>query len=356
MKINFTLFGAGLTGGNFNLIEVAQRLAKRGHEIIVTSIGSPRDLNWFKNKNFQINFAPLTNKFLYKVYRKLLKPSVLHPFPATEIKELIKIMPDCDINIATSHFTTPAVHRSAKGQGFYYIQHFDSWLIKDRLANNIHNESYYLPLEKITVSSWLKDIINEKLKTNIKYVITAGVDKDFFYPRPKNNKKLRIISLGRRVEWKGFGELEQAMRELFKERADFEWIVFSSHDTPRLKLDAPFTLVKSPYGEQLGALYASCDIAVNPSYHEGFAQPALEAMASGCAVITTEIGAEDFARPDNSLIIRAKDYLPIKQSILKLLDNPDWRKQLSQQGCETAKNFYWDRIIDKWENLFKKYV
>ena len=359
MKINFTLFGAKLTGGTFNIVEPAQRLAQRGHEVVLTSIGSPADLNWFKKSRkplFKENFTPFADKFLYKVYRKLLKGSVLHPFPDVEIKDLIRSMPDCDVNIATAAPTTFAVHRSGKGRGFYYIQHFDSLFVKDDLIKNIHNESYFLPLNKISVSSWIKDRIENDLKVEVNNVITAGIDEKVFYPRSnKNGNKKRIVSLGRKVDWKGFWELREAIKELFKKRDDFEWVVYSAHDTPEPSFEAPFTLIKSPYGKDLAELYSSCDIAVNPSWHEGFAQPALEAMACGAAVVTTPVGAEDFAKNNkNCLLVDPQNPKKIEESIEKLLDDQNLRDKLIDGGLRTAKDFYWDKIIDKWEAVIKK--
>ncbi len=358
MKINFTLFGSKLTGGTFNIVEPAQRLAERGHEVVLTSIGSPADLSWFKKSRkplFKENFTSFSNIFLYKVYRKLLKGTILHPFPDVEIKDLIKSMPDCDVNIATAAPTTFAVHRSGKGKGFYYIQHFDSFFVKDNLIRNIHSESYFLPLEKISVSSWIKNKIEEDLKVKVGHVITAGIDDKVFYPRAnKESNKKRIISLGRKVDWKGFWELETAMKELFKKRNDFEWVVYSAHDTPESTSEAPFTLIKSPYGKELSELYSSCDIAVNPSWHEGFAQPALEAMACGVAVITTPIGAEDFAKDnENCLLVDPKNPKKIEQLIEKLLDDKDLKDELIDNGLRTVKDFYWDKIIDKWEKVLK---
>ncbi len=355
MKINFTLFGSRLTGGTFNIIESAQRLAERGHKVSITSIGSSDDLDWFSKEReirFKKIFTPISGKLWYKVYRRALRGTVLHPFPDVEIKDLIRSMPECDVNIATAAPTAFAVHRSGKGKGFYYAQHYDPLFGKDLLQNRIHDESYCLPLEKITVSSWLKDTIREKLGVTINSVITAGIDDKVFSPREKKNKKIKILSLGRNVDWKGFPELREAIGNLMKKRDDFEWVVYSSHDTPESTSDAPFTLVRSPYGKQLAELYAGCDIVVNPSWHEGFAQPALEAMASGCAVITTKIGAEDFITPDqNCLLVEPKRSDQIEAALEKLLDDAALRKKIAENGFITSKDFYWDRIVDKWEKI-----
>jgi glycosyltransferase involved in cell wall biosynthesis len=357
MKINFTLFGAGLTGGSFNLLEPAQRLAKRGHNVSITTIGQPGDMSWFESREkplFQQIFTPVVGSFAYRVYRRLLRPTVLHPFPDVEIKDLIRSIPECDINIATSAPTTFAVHRAGRGRGFYYAQHYDSLFGRDGLQNRIHNESYFLPLTKIAVASWLKNKVEEELKVSMPYVITAGIDEKVFQPaedlRPKD--KIRIISLGRKVDWKGFEELRSAMRDLMKERKDVEWTVFSSRDTPENSVDAPFTLHHSPYGRDLAALYSSAHICVNPSWHEGFSQPALEAMSCGCAVITTPIGAEDFIEDGkNCLVVPAKNPDAIRMALRRLCEDSVLRERLSRGAIETAQRFYWDRIIDKWEKV-----
>ncbi len=358
MRINFTLFGAGLTGGTFNLVEPAHRLALRGHDVTVTTIGKPADFAWFlkrKKPAFKMIFAPVTGSLWYRIFRRLTRGTFLFPMPEAEIRSLVAAMPDCDVNIATAAPTAFAVHRSGKGRGFYYIQHYDSFFGKDAGVNREHDESYFLPLEKVTVSSWLKEAVDGALGVPVGPVITAGIDGALFYPRPrKSGGKLRILSLGRNVDWKGFAELREAMRGLFAERGDFEWIVYSAHDTPESTPDAPFTLIRAPYGKDLAELYASCDITVNPSWHEGFAQPALEAMACGSAAVTTSIGAEDFAEDGvNCLVIEPKNPAQIKAAIKKLLDDDVLRGHIAAAGAETAKRFHWDVIIDKWEEILK---
>jgi glycosyltransferase involved in cell wall biosynthesis len=356
MKINFTLFGAKLTGGTFVAIETANRLAQRGHEISVTTIGDPSDLDWFRKMrtvHFKEIFAPLSGKMWYRAIRKSLRGTKFFPMPEVEIRDLLSVMPDCDVNVATAAPTAFAVHRSGKGKGWYYAQHYDSLFGKDIGANLIHDESYFLPLEKLAVSSWLRETVEKKLHVSMRGVITPGIDETIFYPRPETRgAKKRIISLGRRVDWKGFAELQEAMRKLLAKRDDIEWIVYSSHDTPEPTADAPFTVAYSPFGKTLAELYAQCDIAVNPSWHEGFSQPALEAMACGCAVVTTAIGTEDFMEPGkNCILVQPKHPDEIEQALTRLLDDDKLRERMAAAGLATAKNFYWDRIVDRWEKM-----
>lgn len=63
-------------------------------------------------------------------------------------------------------------------------------------------------------------------------------------------------------------------------------------------------------------LYQEADYLIFPTSGEGFGLPPLEAMACGCTPIVTGFGAMlDFVSPQNSLIIRIKDFglLSIKQ-------------------------------------------
>jgi len=356
MKINWTMFGAGLTGGSFNVIETADRLAGRGHEVFITSIGTRGDLAWFESRRkplFKYIFSPLAGSFPYRLYRRLLRRTILHPFPDVEIKDLIRVMPECDVNIATADPTTYAVHRSGKGKGLYYVQHYDS-LFVPRSAGLRHDESYYLPLKKIAVSTWLKDVVEKHLRVSFAGVITAGIDEKIFNPDAgkRDKGKIRIISLGRNVGWKGFAELRAAIKIIFKKHNNVEWWVYSSRDTPASTPDAPFRVFTSPYGKDLARLYASCDIAVNPSWHEGFAQPALEAMACGAAVITTPRGAEDFIKPEkNCIVIEPKNSALLAQALECLITNQDVREKMQKEGFNESRAFHWDYIIDRWETM-----
>lgn len=358
MIINFTLLGAKLTGGSFNLMEVAHRLGERGHDITVTTTGEARDIDWFtqtRTPAFKINIAPLSGTLAYRLYRRALKGSILTPFPDVEIRDLMRSIPEGDINIATTWPTAFSVFRSGKGLPLYYFQHLDSLFSKDSISNARHDEALYLPMKKYVCSTWLKERTEERLKISVQGVLTAGIDKTVYKPQPHQNKKIKILSLGRKVDWKGFNELQQAMTALYKKNKNIEWVVYSSHDTPESTAQAPFTLVKSPYGKQLADLYAQCDILVNPSWHEGFAQPALEGMASGCAVITTPYGAEDFAQDKkNCLIIPPKNSMAIENAVQSLLDDSSVRQQMVTGGLETAQHFYWDTIIDHWEKVITK--
>ena len=95
--------------------------------------------------------------------------------------------------------------------------------------------------------------------------------------------------------------------------------------------------------------YHRCDVFVFPSLAEGFGLPALEAMACGCAVITTECGGvSTFAQPDeNCLMVPPGQPKLLAAAISRLTSEPRLRARLARAGVETARMFDRDASLDR---------
>jgi uncharacterized protein (TIRG00374 family) len=95
--------------------------------------------------------------------------------------------------------------------------------------------------------------------------------------------------------------------------------------------------------EDLAALYQSADALVFPSLYEGFGIPLLEAMASGCPVITTNWGAMKEVCGDAALLVDSRNPAEIAAAVERLLDSPELRADLVRRGRERAREFSWDK-------------
>jgi len=95
--------------------------------------------------------------------------------------------------------------------------------------------------------------------------------------------------------------------------------------------------------ERLRMLYQRALIFVYPSRYEGFGIPPLEAMACGAPVIATRTGAIPEYGDGAALLIDPGDRDALRESMLRLLRDPQLRADLSARGVERAKRYRWDR-------------
>jgi glycosyltransferase involved in cell wall biosynthesis len=91
----------------------------------------------------------------------------------------------------------------------------------------------------------------------------------------------------------------------------------------------------------LPTLYSGAVCFVYPSYFEGFGLPVLEAMQCGAPVIAGNQTSLPEVVGDAGLLIDPFDEKELAQAIARVIDNPDFRSQLSVKGLARAKTFNW---------------
>jgi glycosyltransferase involved in cell wall biosynthesis len=127
--------------------------------------------------------------------------------------------------------------------------------------------------------------------------------------------------------------------KLFKEiKPEFRYMVFDNVDD-----------------ETLAKLYSSSDVFIFTSYKESFGLPPLEAMASGTAVVTTDCGGvRDYAVDGyNSLVVSPGNPEAVANAAIEILGNDNLRDRLIRGGVETARQWTWDRVVDKFEEAIR---
>ena len=374
MKINFTLYSTYMTGGVRAIFEVANGLSKRGHEVTITSLEG--DHSWFPLQADvkyveKPNFIRILNPLKQLKSRESLRYSSISPvlnqmkmgFEADLIKPLTEAIPDCDINVATWFLTSFAVYRSGKGKQFYFFMDFDELAEKHgQYYHSLFKESLYLPLDIITISTWLKEWIMENYDKNAT-VCGVGIEHSVFYPRRvilDDLEGYRIMGIFRGFDYKGDSDLINALNIVKEEIPELNPVVVCSKDTlnglkQKNKIKFDYTFFESPSDDKLAELYSSSDLFVFPSHIEGYGLPPLEAMACGTPVITTDCrGVRDYVVDgENAVIVPPKEPEAIAKSILKVFNDDDLRKKMVKNGLETAKKYTWERVVDVFEKTFE---
>lgn len=95
--------------------------------------------------------------------------------------------------------------------------------------------------------------------------------------------------------------------------------------------------------EDLAALYQSAVALVFPSLYEGFGIPLLEAMVSGCPIVSTDWGAMKEVCGDAALLVDSRNPEEIAAAVESILMNPGLREDLINRGLARARAFSWER-------------
>lgn len=347
------------TGGTIVLANIMNKLSERGHQVSVTMPRGHFDL--LSERITQITSNDLKNKFsrlcaraVSAFFRHALKEEIfLNIYRELDILE--NIIPECDINVATYHLSAFPVFRSKKGVPFYHMQHYEVLFSADPHRKVLAEESYYLPLKKIANSIWLKNQVEKLVRGKIT-IVNPAIDHDIFKPRAEKNDKIkRIVCYGSNSEWKGFKDALEAMKIVFKKRKDIQWIVFGLSPIKYQCAEAPYQFITGIFNEKLAELYSSAHVVICPSWYESFPLPPLEAMACGAPVVTTRIGTEDYCfHEENSLVVPPQNPTALAEAILRLLEDDGLRQKFIHKGLETAKQFTWERTVQKLEKVFRE--
>jgi glycosyltransferase involved in cell wall biosynthesis len=107
-------------------------------------------------------------------------------------------------------------------------------------------------------------------------------------------------------------------------------------------------------GDDLPLYYAASDMLAFPSLYEGFGLPVLEAMASGCPVITSNTTSLPEVAGDAGIMIDPADQVSLKDRMMELLENSQLSEELTQKGQARAKMFSWGNTAENTLAVYKK--
>lgn len=110
----------------------------------------------------------------------------------------------------------------------------------------------------------------------------------------------------------------------------------------------------------LTKFYYRADVYVAPSvWNEPLGMVILEAMAAGTPVICTRKGGIMSIVKDgyNGYLVRARNSTQIAQMVNKLLADDHLREKMGERARRTVEDkFTWEKVTDKFERIYKKFI
>lgn len=106
--------------------------------------------------------------------------------------------------------------------------------------------------------------------------------------------------------------------------------------------------------DELAAYYRKASALIFPSFHEGFGIPIVEAMASGCPVVTSTAYSMPEIAGEAALLVDPYDVESLISVTHRLLTNRSLREELVGLGRERARRFSWNRCADETVAIYRE--
>ncbi len=350
MKITFVLPQVGWAGGIRVVAIYADRLKKRGHEVVVVSTPpeKPSIRQQVKSVLKGRGWIPY-QKNLPSFFDSIDVPhKVLERYrPVTDAD-----IPDADVVVATWWETAEwvAALSKAKGAKAYFIQHYEAF---DYLPTERVSATWSLPMHKITVAQWLVDLALTRYGDRNVSLVPCSVDTEQFYA-PKRSKQLSptVGMVYSALSWKGSDLALKAFSLAQNKIPNLRLVVFGGENpSPALPLPPGTEYVVQPPQNELKDFYSRCDAWLFSSRSEGFGLPIIEAMACRTPVIGTPLGAAPELLNDGAgILVKPEDPVDMATAIERIvgLSETEWQA-MSDAAYAKATGYTWDNATELFE-------
>jgi glycosyltransferase involved in cell wall biosynthesis len=329
-------------GGAINCYELANGLARRGHDVTIVHIG------FVGPAEQPIVHLPNPAKRLEDVsWWMTFEPSIRHLFPDRFVSS---DLPDGDV----AFYVTPDPPAHA-GLPLLMVQGLG--LAPARDEQNMMRA----PCPKVCISQWLVDECRRAGAPDDQLVyVPPGVHHELFrLTRPLAGRPFHVAMQWNPLPRKGGMEVLAALKQVRRRIPDLSVVAFGAASMGRHGTRNWVTHMQRPSREQLvDEVYNASRIFVTAARSEGFGMPSVEAMACGCALVTVDNGGSgDFAFPgDTALVAQPGDVDALVQYITTLLLDDGYRHAMSERGTQVARSFTWDRSAALLESFLERYV
>lgn len=270
--------------------------------------------------------------------------------------------------LASPYFHQPSIGIS---HGIYWdeeiFQHFPyGQKAQKGILSSISHLSTLVSVDTNTIN-WLRAIYLELAARSV--YIPNFVDLKRFHPSfgidEKNREKIVILYPRRLNQVRGFWLVQRLVLTILEEHDNVEFHFVGKADereehAVRKLVEAFPDRVKWYFlpPERMHEAYQQADITLIPTMQsEGTSLSCLEAMASGNAVIATNVGGlPNLIFPDYNGLLIEPNVDSLRDALRRLIDEPDLRSRLAIQGIEVAKTFDIEKWRSRWKKVLQRYL
>ena len=273
--------------------------------------------------------------------------------------------------VVTIHDIGPLTHPQ-------FFTQKDQWLMKGSLKQAIKKAAAMICVSQATadaIEAYAIANYNQSVSERL-HVIHEGVD-EFFFKAPKVEeitdfylvKSLVntpfILSVGQISPRKNLQTVLKAFNKLKDKLPTLQLITVGGNgwdygnvkaQVKALGLENRVHFLGYVSDDLLRLLYRKALVFVYPSLFEGFGLTVLEAMASGCPVITSNISSMPEISGDAAILINPEDVDELSANLELVSTNKKIREHMIIKGLQRAKTFTWKRAAKLTNNIYLKII
>jgi len=231
----------------------------------------------------------------------------------------------------------------------YFAQDWDASYYKGFFMTMLIDLLYitalrFQAIKAIAVSEQLTSLLKKRYGARNVTCVCNGIDHRVFYPEVDDKLveakgEIKAIFVFSRGDYrKGFDVALRVLNELSDRLLDKAVVWVIGDGVQDTVLNLPLTNFGWVCEKDLRRILSSSDLFLYPSRHEGFPLFPIEAMACGCAVVTTE--AVPYAVDgENAVVCRVEDVEGIKEGVLKIFQDTDLANKIREGGFRTARKY-----------------
>jgi glycosyltransferase involved in cell wall biosynthesis len=221
-------------------------------------------------------------------------------------------------------------------------------------------EGYRYPAPKVCVARWLVDVgLSLGVDAEQLWHVPLGLDHELFARHAgDDDRPYDVAMLYHPHEQKGGDVGLRALDEVRRRRPDVRAVVFG-RARPPAPLPAGTDFLFAPDQRTLvDRVYNATRVFLQASRHEGFGYTAVEAMACGAALVTTDCGgSRDYAVDGvTALVAPVEDHERLARRIVHLGADDRARGRLAAAGERDVRRFDWDRSAELLERHLLDYL
>lgn len=195
--------------------------------------------------------------------------------------------------------------------------------------------------------------------SQVRLIAGSGVDCERFHPGALARRAgpVRVLLPARLLWDKGLAEYVEAARQLRREGLPMEFLLAGEPD-PGNPASVPVETVKAwvadgtlawlGHVDDMPTLLRSVHVVCLPSYREGLPKGLIEAGASGCALVTTDVpGCREVVSQDgvDGLRVPAREAAPLADALRRLHEDRDLLEALGRAARAKAVAEFDEKIV-----------